>query len=231
MAMLPHVQHLFAPGQEFALRHYAAIADVCDIPIVLQNARMGHSLALGSLREVVRAVPAVALCEGGERARYPPAQRGRERLGGRARRGLRRHRRHLPRRGARPRCGRDDARANRGRGDRPPARPLACRAPRGSRRDRRPAGSAPYPRVALQRQPGEGVCCGAAVSSAVLPRAHPRPCWMLSTRAQSTTRLLIWPICYLPGSVRRRAYPPRLASSRGRRGSSSGRSRPRDRFR
>lgn len=59
MAMLPHVQHLFAPGQDFALRHYTAVAEACDIPIVLQNARMGYALGLGSLCEVVRAVPGV----------------------------------------------------------------------------------------------------------------------------------------------------------------------------
>ena len=59
MATLPPVQHLFTPDQDFVTGYFEAVAGACDLPIILQNARIGHPIPMGRLREVVQAVPQV----------------------------------------------------------------------------------------------------------------------------------------------------------------------------
>ncbi|GAB4066154.1 dihydrodipicolinate synthase family protein [Angustibacter speluncae] len=59
MATLPPVQHLFTPDQDFVIGYFRTLATGSDLPIVLQNARIGHPIPLGRLREVVEAVPQV----------------------------------------------------------------------------------------------------------------------------------------------------------------------------
>ncbi len=59
MVTLPPVQHLFTPDQDFVTSYFEAVAGACDLPIILQNARIGHPIPMGRLREVVQAVPQV----------------------------------------------------------------------------------------------------------------------------------------------------------------------------
>jgi dihydrodipicolinate synthase/N-acetylneuraminate lyase len=59
MAMTPYVPHFFAPTKDDAIRYYTAIADACALPIVLQNARIGHPLAPPVVVEIVERLPAV----------------------------------------------------------------------------------------------------------------------------------------------------------------------------
>jgi dihydrodipicolinate synthase/N-acetylneuraminate lyase len=59
MSMIPFVQHFFAPSTDYALRHVEAVAEAADVPVILQNARVGFPLGLGALADVVAAVPTV----------------------------------------------------------------------------------------------------------------------------------------------------------------------------
>lgn len=59
MATLPPVQHLFAPDERFVTEYFQAVADACELPIILQNARIGHPISMARLRDVVQAVPQV----------------------------------------------------------------------------------------------------------------------------------------------------------------------------
>ncbi len=59
MATLPPVQHLFAPDQRFVTEYFEAVASSCELPIILQNARIGHPIPMSRLREVVQAIPRV----------------------------------------------------------------------------------------------------------------------------------------------------------------------------
>lgn len=58
MAMLPYVDHFFAPDLRFVLDHFTAIGRA-GLPIVLQNARMGHPVGVDVVRRVLSAVPEV----------------------------------------------------------------------------------------------------------------------------------------------------------------------------
>ena len=60
MAMMPYVSHFFAPSERFALQYFQAIADACSIPIVLQNARIGHPLTLRPSASLSRKSPGCA---------------------------------------------------------------------------------------------------------------------------------------------------------------------------
>jgi 4-hydroxy-tetrahydrodipicolinate synthase len=59
MATLPYVQHLFVPDEEFVHEYFRAIADSCSGPIILQNARIGHQIAIGRLAGIVDANPQI----------------------------------------------------------------------------------------------------------------------------------------------------------------------------
>ncbi len=59
MAMLPYVSHFFEPDLQFARNHFAAIANACPLPIVLQNARMGYPLSLERVDQILASVPTV----------------------------------------------------------------------------------------------------------------------------------------------------------------------------
>lgn len=57
MAMLPYVEHFFSPDAQYIEDHFGAIAKASDLPIVLQNARIGHPVGFSALEEIVRANP------------------------------------------------------------------------------------------------------------------------------------------------------------------------------
>lgn len=57
MAMLPYVDHFFSPDDDFIERHFASVAQVSDLPVILQNARMGHPVGFTQLRRLVEANP------------------------------------------------------------------------------------------------------------------------------------------------------------------------------
>lgn len=59
MTMIPYVQHFFPPTTGFARDHVQAVACAANLPVVLQNARVGFPLGVGALLEVVSAVPQV----------------------------------------------------------------------------------------------------------------------------------------------------------------------------
>lgn len=59
MAMLPYVDHFFAPDDAFVERHFAAIAEAGGLPMILQNARIGHSVGFPQLGRLVAANPLV----------------------------------------------------------------------------------------------------------------------------------------------------------------------------
>jgi dihydrodipicolinate synthase/N-acetylneuraminate lyase len=59
MATLPYVQHLFTPDDEFVNEYFASIAAACSLPIILQNARIGHQIAIGRLAGIVDANPRI----------------------------------------------------------------------------------------------------------------------------------------------------------------------------
>jgi len=59
MATLPYVDHFFAPSDEFVLNHFEAIARAARLPVIMQNARMGHTVGFGLLRRVVESNPGV----------------------------------------------------------------------------------------------------------------------------------------------------------------------------
>jgi dihydrodipicolinate synthase/N-acetylneuraminate lyase len=59
MCMLPYVAHLFAPDLLYAINHFETVAAAAPLPLVLQNARMGHPLSMGDLARVFDAVPSI----------------------------------------------------------------------------------------------------------------------------------------------------------------------------
>jgi 4-hydroxy-tetrahydrodipicolinate synthase len=59
MATMPYVQHFFSPSRDYAADYYRAIADATPLPIILQNARIGHALAPGAITEIVNLVPTI----------------------------------------------------------------------------------------------------------------------------------------------------------------------------
>jgi dihydrodipicolinate synthase/N-acetylneuraminate lyase len=59
MATLPYVQHLFTPDEGFVHDYFAAIAAGCSLPIILQNARIGHPIAIRRLAAVIDANPRI----------------------------------------------------------------------------------------------------------------------------------------------------------------------------
>lgn len=58
MAALPYVKHFFDPDYAFIHNYYQGIADA-QLPIVLQNARIGHVVSFESLRRLVDDVPSI----------------------------------------------------------------------------------------------------------------------------------------------------------------------------
>jgi dihydrodipicolinate synthase/N-acetylneuraminate lyase len=59
MTMVPYVQHFFSPTTEFALAHMAEVARAADLPVILQNARVGFPLGVAAVTEIVGQVPGV----------------------------------------------------------------------------------------------------------------------------------------------------------------------------
>jgi dihydrodipicolinate synthase/N-acetylneuraminate lyase len=59
MSMVPYVQHFFSPTTDFAREHMAAVARAAEVPMILQNARVGFPLGVGAVTDVVLRVPGV----------------------------------------------------------------------------------------------------------------------------------------------------------------------------
>lgn len=59
MATLPYVQHFFAPDATFINHYFAAVAAESGLPVILQNARIGHAISMGGLKDVIAANPAI----------------------------------------------------------------------------------------------------------------------------------------------------------------------------
>ncbi len=59
MATLPYVQHFFTPDDAFVHEYFGAISAACELPIVLQNARIGHPIPIGRLGSVIDANPRI----------------------------------------------------------------------------------------------------------------------------------------------------------------------------
>ena len=60
MTMTPFVQHFFTLTQDEARRHVASVAEAAGVPVILQNARIGHAVGVGSLVDLLNSVPQVA---------------------------------------------------------------------------------------------------------------------------------------------------------------------------
>lgn len=58
LTMLPYVHHFFSPDAAYAVRHLEMVAQA-GLPIMFQNARIGHPLPVGQLPGIVDAVSAV----------------------------------------------------------------------------------------------------------------------------------------------------------------------------
>lgn len=59
MAMAPYVHHLFSPSIDEITRFYQAIDGVSDLPIILQNARMGVPVQPNRLDNLLDAAPGI----------------------------------------------------------------------------------------------------------------------------------------------------------------------------
>lgn len=59
MTMLPYVQHFFAPSLEYAIQHVATVADAAGLPVIFQNARIGHPVGVDALVSLVHKVAEV----------------------------------------------------------------------------------------------------------------------------------------------------------------------------
>lgn len=59
MTMTPFVQHFFPPSLDDAKRHLTAIRDACQLPMILQNARIGHPVGIRDLVTLVKEVPGI----------------------------------------------------------------------------------------------------------------------------------------------------------------------------
>ncbi|TDE14980.1 dihydrodipicolinate synthase family protein [Jiangella asiatica] len=59
MATLPYVQHFFTPDLDYVNAYFRAVSDACGLPVVLQNARIGHAIGIDSVRRVIDANPAI----------------------------------------------------------------------------------------------------------------------------------------------------------------------------
>jgi len=59
MATLPYVQHFFSPDDAYVDDYFGSIAASCTVPIILQNARIGHPIAISRLASVLDANPRI----------------------------------------------------------------------------------------------------------------------------------------------------------------------------
>lgn len=59
MAMAPYIQHLFSPSIDDLVAFFQAIDRTVDLPLILQNARMGHPIAPSQLDSVLSAAPRI----------------------------------------------------------------------------------------------------------------------------------------------------------------------------
>lgn len=59
MAMLPYVNHFFSPSAAEISGYFAAIAAAGKLPIVLQNARIGHTIGFGAMPKLFQSVPSI----------------------------------------------------------------------------------------------------------------------------------------------------------------------------
>jgi 4-hydroxy-tetrahydrodipicolinate synthase len=59
MAMMPYVPHFFAPTKEYAYEYFQMVAEATPLPIVLQNARIGHPLNAAVVTEIAGRIPSI----------------------------------------------------------------------------------------------------------------------------------------------------------------------------
>ena len=60
MAMVPYVKHFFSPDLAYVVHHYRAVAAACDpLPLIMQNARIGHPVPLKTLPALLDKVPRI----------------------------------------------------------------------------------------------------------------------------------------------------------------------------
>jgi 4-hydroxy-tetrahydrodipicolinate synthase len=59
MAMAPYIQHLFSPSIDDLIAFFQAIERTADVPLILQNARMGHPIPPNRLDRVLDAAPRI----------------------------------------------------------------------------------------------------------------------------------------------------------------------------
>lgn len=57
MTMIPFVQHFFAPTVDFFISHMRMVADAVEVPLIVQNARIGVPIPVKKLPELIAAVP------------------------------------------------------------------------------------------------------------------------------------------------------------------------------
>lgn len=58
LTMLPYVHHFFAPDRNYVIRHLEMVAEA-GLPIMFQNARIGHPLPIDQLPAIVDAIPLI----------------------------------------------------------------------------------------------------------------------------------------------------------------------------
>jgi len=60
MSMVPFVKHFFSPDMDYIIRHFKAIAGVSGgLPIIMQNARIGHPIPLAALPTLLQELPTI----------------------------------------------------------------------------------------------------------------------------------------------------------------------------
>jgi len=60
MSMVPFVKHFFSPDMGYIIRHFQEIAKASGhLPIIMQNARIGHPIPLASLPTLLQEVPTI----------------------------------------------------------------------------------------------------------------------------------------------------------------------------
>lgn len=59
MAMMPYVPHFFAPTKEYAYEYFQMVTEATPLPIILQNARIGHPLNAAVVTEIAARLPSI----------------------------------------------------------------------------------------------------------------------------------------------------------------------------
>jgi dihydrodipicolinate synthase/N-acetylneuraminate lyase len=71
MTMAPFIQHFFSPSADLVLRHVEAVASAAQLPVIFQNARIGHPVGAATLASIVDEVPGVEYIK---EESHPPTQ-------------------------------------------------------------------------------------------------------------------------------------------------------------